>query len=317
MTTPAQNPFFQVASNAATTTYAMPFALVAGDSVLAWSNGLSIAVASVTGNGSAGSVTLAAAQPTGAVLSFARRSALQRLRDYSEAGVFRADTLDADFDDLWRAVQELYQRADNAVVGPLGSAGARLPVAVNGLVLGWVNGQLANVQPDGSGSAVTISPFMLSVLDDADAQTVRTSIGAVDAGTVQTLAGGAQAAANASAASALTSQNAATASSGFASSSDSFRQQAASSATSAAASAQTAAQNSAGVQANLNTEINRAQNAEAGLANSINAKAPSASPQFTGGIVPESGSKPLRKIILQQGGLPPTSANDGDLCLIY
>lgn len=114
MTVQAQTPIKRSIANGVTTVFPYDFLLLdAGDLAVYLDDALAdSSTYSISGIGqvSGGNVSFFSAPASGVVVSRVREMELLRLVDYQNAGDFKADTVDADFDRIWMALQDSYAR---------------------------------------------------------------------------------------------------------------------------------------------------------------------------------------------------------------
>lgn len=102
-----------------------------------------------------------------------------RTTDYSNAGDFDADTLNLELDLEIQMIQQLRRDLAKSLRFADSSAttGKTVPEPDDGKVLGWNGTTLENLTPN-SDTYLTITPYIDTLLDDADAATARTTLGA-------------------------------------------------------------------------------------------------------------------------------------------
>jgi hypothetical protein len=178
-----QTPYNQHVGNGVTTVFAYGFRLLATTDLDVYLDGvLQASGYTVTGVGDAGggTVVFAVAPGSGVAVLLQRDIQLQRDTDYQNGGDLLADTLDADFDRLWMAMQGEAERNDRQITLPVGSAvSAALPAPVAARYL--------RVNAAGTGfefvdlvsflSLAVVSGFIATLLDDVDAAAARTTLG--------------------------------------------------------------------------------------------------------------------------------------------
>ncbi len=152
MTVSVQEPIIQHTANGATTVFAYNFLVLdSADFEVYLDDILQVSGFSISGIGvnAGGSVTFSTAPASGVVVTLLRAVDLKRETDYQNAGDFRADTVNPDFDRIWLAIQGLKAEIDRrALLFKITSVRDtdinRLPEPVSGQVLTWSNGQLIN-----------------------------------------------------------------------------------------------------------------------------------------------------------------------------
>lgn len=107
MTVPVQNPIVAYVGNGITTVFAFPFRLLTEDDLTVTINGSPSPIAyTISGIGEdQGSVVFASAPTAGTRILLYRNVALMRSEDYQDNGDLLADTVNADFDRIWMALQ--------------------------------------------------------------------------------------------------------------------------------------------------------------------------------------------------------------------
>lgn len=122
MTVPVQQTLISYTANGTTTNYTFPFRieLAADLQVLLAGVPADVSGFTVAGIGSdEGSVTFNTAPATGVEVLLYREVALERDTDYQDNGDLRAPTLNADFDRIWMALQDISGRAQRAIQYPI------------------------------------------------------------------------------------------------------------------------------------------------------------------------------------------------------
>jgi len=105
----------------------------------------------VTGVGqpTGGTITLMGGAPVtviGEQIIIYRSTIIERIADYQRAGDFRAATVNLEMDTVFMIMQELERDIARALSAPIGST-VTLPLPLEDTVLGWVGGQLVNIDP--------------------------------------------------------------------------------------------------------------------------------------------------------------------------
>ena len=107
-----------------------------------------------------GEVLFVAAPLTGADVVVKRATRLRRETDYQVNGRLMADTLDADFDRLWRALQDAWAAIGRQIVLPIAAGGVspELPMPEGGKLLGWNLSEtgLRNYDQGGDGTTTVL-----------------------------------------------------------------------------------------------------------------------------------------------------------------
>jgi len=126
MSVPEQDPVTLHTGNGVTTVFAYQFLLtLAADLVVTVGGVVKTLNVDYTVNGlgteSGGDVTFTVAPASAASIILQRVIALERDTDYQNFGDFKAETVNADFDRLWQALQGTNEELDRAVRVPVGS----------------------------------------------------------------------------------------------------------------------------------------------------------------------------------------------------
>lgn len=182
MAVPNQVPFNQYAANGVTTVFPYTFKIVESGQLVVQLDGVTqVSGYSVSNVGvdAGGSVTFTSAPANGVQVDLIRETDLERTTDYPPNGDLREATLDADFDKIWFAVQELGEEVGRTMKLPIGSTGtldldtltpdAYLRVNSTGDAIT----QVAILEPSGT---FAVSAFAETLLDDADAAAMRTTL---------------------------------------------------------------------------------------------------------------------------------------------
>jgi|GEM_PF-3828057 len=146
----------------------------------------------ITGNGEklTGEVDWSVTPPASGVTILIKRVIPQTQdSDYVNNDIFNAETLEDDFDRAVMRDQQIQEELDRAVkVGPFGSAQV-FPDPLDGYFLFWSSGTLANGIP-ASLSGITVTPYTLTLLDDASAGDARATLGFSPVGSWEVQSGG-------------------------------------------------------------------------------------------------------------------------------
>jgi hypothetical protein len=142
---------------------------------------------SLTGAGSptAGSLTTVSPVAVGETLVIERVTPRTQTLDLITAGFLRRELIESLFDKLVRILQEDNDRAIKMVNTYTGDD-ILIPAPTANNILGWnaAGDELENKIPN-DGSVLSVSPFMETLLDDADASTARTTLGLAIGSNVQ------------------------------------------------------------------------------------------------------------------------------------
>lgn len=186
MTVAVQTPVNSYTSSGATT-YVYSFFILSSAHLVVKVNGVTKTETThyaVTGVGAAGGGTITGLATTiGDTVVLQRVIPLERTTDYQQNGDLLAPVLNPDFDQLWRALQQLAQiGAANTVRGLDGESLTALVAAASRANL-WLAFD-ASGQPYAATSVGTIgvSAYMATVLDDTTAAAARTTLGAAASG---------------------------------------------------------------------------------------------------------------------------------------
>lgn len=139
-----------------------------------------------------GTITLSLAYyPSGATAAdtwvLYRDMSLTRAADYQEAGDFRAATVNADFDRLWQATQQLARQNLYSLAFPISDTLAtgdnNIPATADraSMFLAFDAAGLPIAAAGASSSLTPVSAYMDTLLDDATAAAARTTLGVVGA----------------------------------------------------------------------------------------------------------------------------------------
>lgn len=169
-----QEIFNESIANGVTTVYPYTFRLLKKDDLVVEVNGQAIGASSyvVTGIGADGGGNVIFNVPPLAGLRVMRRRevGLERLTDYQYEGDLRAETLNADLDRLWQAIQQTHHDSKRAIKLPFGTTTDQTIAATQeqrvGKVVGFdENGNAVvtdNKGGGGSGGGVNLVPWPIS-----------------------------------------------------------------------------------------------------------------------------------------------------------
>jgi hypothetical protein len=176
-------PRVQYVADGAQTGFTVPFFFFdPADLQVRFDDGLEASAYSVNGAGEpgGGAVLFADPPPAGVRVTIWRDMALERGTEFQEAGAFRAGTINDELDRLAMLAQEQAARLDRvpAFAPTTAAPPVALPAPAAGKYLRWTaDGEgLESVAPIGA-STVAVSPFVETLLDDADAAAARATLG--------------------------------------------------------------------------------------------------------------------------------------------
>ncbi|WLE60279.1 hypothetical protein GIY62_06370 [Burkholderia plantarii] len=123
MTVPVQNPTISYTGNGATKAFPFPFTILSSADVVVLLDGVPQSLGAQytldgIGNQSGGTATFSVTPTAGAAITIYRDVAIERDTDYQDNGDLLADTVNADFDRLWMAMQDSAASLDRAVRVP-------------------------------------------------------------------------------------------------------------------------------------------------------------------------------------------------------
>ena len=187
------------------TTFDYTFEIAASGDLAVERNGVVLPTShySVAGAGTedGGTITLSGTYyPSGATADdtwvLYRNMSLTRAADYQVAGDFRAATVNADFDRLWQATQQLARQNLYSLAFPISDTLAtgdnNIPAAADraSMFLAFDAAGLPIAAAGASSSLTPVSAYMATLLDDTTAAAARTTLGVVDVvGASDTVAG--------------------------------------------------------------------------------------------------------------------------------
>jgi hypothetical protein len=123
MTVPVQDPLVSYTGDGTTAgPFTVPFRILVADDLTVLSNGVIVAQSAYTIAGlgeDEATVTFVAAPALGVQIIMFRAVALERLKDYQYNGDLRSDTVNADFDRIWMAMQDTSGTATRAIRYPV------------------------------------------------------------------------------------------------------------------------------------------------------------------------------------------------------
>ena len=198
MTLPVQTTYVTATANGVTTVFAFGFKIISNDDLAVYANGLRVTAGitvSGAGNDTGGTVTFASPPANGTKLIFTAEPELSRTTDYQQFGDFNADTVNPDFDRLWAALQYTEQVNKRSIKLPIDTATDQVlnddVAARAGKVLSFdANGDIITAAPADIGIITpTITPYIETLFDDANAAAARATLGLSDATASLILAG--------------------------------------------------------------------------------------------------------------------------------
>ena len=193
MTVSSQTPINRSTGNGVTTVFPYGFKIISEADIEVTVDGVVKTLnvdytVSGVGNEAGGNVTMTAAPANLASVVRRRNMALVRTTDYQDQGEMPAATLDNDFDSAVLMIQQVDEQIGRAVTVPAGVSGfdGQLPDPVSSMFL-RINSAadgfdlVSEVTP----GALTVTPFIETLLNDTDATAARVTLGAQVAGSYQ------------------------------------------------------------------------------------------------------------------------------------
>lgn len=193
MTVSSQTPINRSTGNGVTTVFPYGFKIISEADIEVTVDGVAKTLnvdytVSGVGNEAGGNVTMTAAPANLSSVVRRRNMALVRTTDYQDQGEMPAETLDSDFDSAVLMIQQVDEQIGRAVTVPAGVTGfdGQLPDPVSSMFL-RINSAadgfdlVSEVTP----GALTVTPFIETLLNDTDAAAARTTLGAQVAGSYQ------------------------------------------------------------------------------------------------------------------------------------
>lgn len=190
MSVQSQTPFNSYTANGATTVFPYSFLLLESGDLVVSVDGVVKTLATdytISGltNPAGGNVTFVSPPANGAKVLLLRMLTIQRLTDYQDNGDLYAATINNDLDRLWLALQQLQQNDIRALKLPVDTTTDQVIAQDAASRVGKL------VSFDASGNMIlsvpadlalqTVSAFIATLLDDANAATARATLGAGDA----------------------------------------------------------------------------------------------------------------------------------------
>ena len=193
MTVSSQTPINRSTGNGVTTVFPYGFKIISEADIEVTVDGVVKTLnvdytVSGVGNEAGGNVTMTAAPANLSSVVRRRNMALVRTTDYQDQGEMPAATLDNDFDSAVLMIQQVDEQIGRAVTVPAGVTGfdGQLPDPVSSMFL-RINSAadgfdlVSEVTP----GALTVTPFIETLLNDTDATAARVTLGAQVAGSYQ------------------------------------------------------------------------------------------------------------------------------------
>lgn len=193
MTVSSQTPINRSTGNGVTTVFPYGFKIISEADIEVTVDGVVKTLnvdytVSGVGNEAGGNVAMTAAPANLASVVRRRNMALVRTTDYQDQGEMPAATLDNDFDSAVLMIQQVDEQIGRAVTVPAGVSGfdGQLPDPVSSMFL-RINSAadgfdlVSEVTP----GALTVTPFIETLLNDTDATAARATLGAQVAGSYQ------------------------------------------------------------------------------------------------------------------------------------
>jgi hypothetical protein len=193
VTVSSQTPINRSTGNGVTTVFPYGFKIISEADIEVTVDGVAKTLnvdytVSGVGNEAGGNVTMTAAPANLSSVVRRRNMALVRTTDYQDQGEMPAATLDSDFDAAVLMIQQVDEQIGRAVTVPAGVSGfdGQLPDPVSSMFL-RINSAadgfdlVSEVTP----GALTVTPFIETLLNDTDATAARSTLGAQVAGSYQ------------------------------------------------------------------------------------------------------------------------------------
>lgn len=193
MTVSSQTPINRSTGNGVTTVFPYGFKIISEADIEVTVDGVAKTLnvdytVSGVGNETGGDVTMTAAPANLSSVVRRRNMALVRTTDYQDQGEMPAATLDNDFDAAVLMIQQVDEQIGRAVTVPAGVTGfnGQLPDPVSSMFL-RINsaGDGFDLVSEVTPGALTVTPFIETLLNDTDATAARATLGAQVAGSYQ------------------------------------------------------------------------------------------------------------------------------------
>ena len=191
MTVPVQVPISASTANGVTTVFPYGFKVIQEEDLEVTVDGVVVTTGftvSGVGSDSGGNVTFTTAPANGAKVVRALVPVLERTTDYQQFGDWLADVVNPDFDRIWLALQYLAQNIGRALKLPVDTTTDQVvsedAADRTGTVVSFdASGNMVLVLPADL-SLQTVSSFIATLLDDANAAAARTTLGLGSAATL-------------------------------------------------------------------------------------------------------------------------------------
>lgn len=191
MTVSAQTPINRSTGNGVTTVFPYTFKIISSADMEVSVDGVVKTLTvdytlSGVGDDAGGTVTMLAAPATSTSVVRRRNMALTRNTDYQDQGELPASTLDSDLDSAVLMIQQVDEKTDRAMVLPTYVSGfsTELPTPIANYFL-RVNsaGTALELASEITPGALTVTPFIETLLNDSTKADARTTLGAAASGT--------------------------------------------------------------------------------------------------------------------------------------
>lgn len=190
MTVSAQTPINRSTGNGVTTVFPYTFKIISSADMEVSVDGVVKTLTvdytlSGVGDDAGGNVTMLAAPATSTSVVRRRNMALTRNTDYQDQGELPASTLDSDLDSAVLMIQQVDEKTDRAMVLPADVSGfsTELPTPIANYFL-RVNsaGTALELASEITPGALTVTPFIETLLNDSMQADARTTLGAAASG---------------------------------------------------------------------------------------------------------------------------------------
>lgn len=190
MTVSAQPPINRSTGNGVTTVFPYTFKIISSADMEVSVDGVVKTLTvdytlSGVGDDAGGNVTMLAAPATSTSVVRRRNMALTRNTDYQDQGELPASTLDSDLDSAVLMIQQVDEKTDRAMVLPTYVSGfsTELPTPIANYFL-RVNsaGTALELASEITPGALTVTPFIETLLNDSTKADARTTLGAAASG---------------------------------------------------------------------------------------------------------------------------------------